>query len=135
MNKHLIKAELRITGDDIIPEMITDEMGITPTRTITKGDNIRRTSEKYDYSAWEYCFNEEEGYDLDAIEMKIVLMFNDKKHIFNVLKSEYKNVSFTISFVVWISEGSLPGIFLSYNFIKFASDIYAEIDVDQYLNY
>lgn len=54
MEKTNIIVELALKGDNFDVQEITNELGIDPVQTWNKGEDIRQTGKKYQYTLWEY---------------------------------------------------------------------------------
>ena len=49
-----IRVSLRISGDSLDPDFITQQLGVTPTMSARKGDPPRRGTEPRDVGVWVY---------------------------------------------------------------------------------
>lgn len=120
-------------GDDFDVQEITNELGIVPTKTWNKGENIRKTERRYSFTNWEYRIGPLYTLSTDAAMERLERLFSKKANKLCELKRKY-NLNIGIEVVVYIRQNEPPGIVFEPRFIKFVNQIGATIDIDLYVD-
>ena len=121
----------RITGD-FDPDVITERLGIIPTRYWKKGDK-RRNGSEYSFASWECSRCEEyDVYTENQMQMTIAPLL-DKIDILNRIRAEFA-VDFTLAVVPTLYvDNTTPALAPSLSVIDFCHATRTEIDIDLYL--
>ncbi|ULO08552.1 DUF4279 domain-containing protein [Paenibacillus sp. 19GGS1-52] len=131
MDKTNVKVEFSIFGDGFDPNIITDTLLITPTRTWLKGDYIRRDLFRKE-TCWELATEYEESFDInDQIDKLKNLIQNRKDEVVKLVRQN--NLECKLEVVINIENNEKPAMYLNKETIKFVHDIGAEIDFDLYI--
>lgn len=135
MDQTNVMVYFSLFGDEFSVDYVTDKLKIQPTSSYKKGDIIHNRSNILyrKETCWDYGTDYEESYDVNDQLQKIMQQLENKSSHINDLK---KALSLECKFfiVIKIEGGETPALYLSMDFIKFASMIEAEIDIDLYAN-
>lgn len=107
-------------------------MGISPTKTWNKGEDIRKTGKKYLYTLWLYDAGPIYTLFSDVAAKPLKKLFFKKADKLRELERKH-NLNIYIEFVVEIRQNQPPGIFFDPHFFKFVNKIGASIDIDRYV--
>lgn len=128
-----VRASLRIMGEDFDIQEVTEMLDISPSETWRKGDFVRNTKRLRTYTAWIYNTEVLETLNICALTEQINLIFSPKVDKIAFLKKEY-DLDISIDFIVVVENDDPPSIYFESDFIKFASKIGAQFDIDMYIN-
>lgn len=131
MDKSNVKVEFSIYGDKFDPNIITNIIQITPTRTWMKGETIREGLLRKD-TCWKLATEYEESLDISVQINKIRNLIQDKKDQIVVLKHTY-NLECKFDVVVNIENNEKPAMYLDKETITFIYELEAEVDFDLYV--
>ena len=131
-----------IFGDVLNHQELTRIVGISPTNSWNKGDEIFHKTRNGQMlklpvvrkeSAWEYSTGFIQGSIFGEMEEYILDIFYDRAQVIHKYARERK-LEVKIDVVVEIEGGdTMPSISLSKRFISFLKELDAEIDFDMYL--
>lgn len=133
MDNTNIRAELRIMGEGYDVQEITEVLGVKPSETWCKGDNIRKSAGKRTYTAWVYSTGVMETLDVNILAQVIEELFESKSKELSLLRQKH-NLDISIDFVIVIENEAPPAIYFEPQFIQFAAMIGARLDIDIYVN-
>lgn len=133
MDKTNVRVDLRIMGDVFDVQIITKELGVSPTTTWNMNDFIRKTEKKRTYTAWIFSTGIEETLDINTQLAKVEKIFFPKERIICDLKKRY-NLDICIDIVIVIENQSPPAIYLDSSVVRFVSNIGGRFDIDTYVN-
>lgn len=129
-------------GDEFPTGEVTETLGIQPTKSYIKGDEIRHDDNPAfrptspllrKRTAWELGTDYQETYDIaDQLEQVLVQLRNKEVKI-NLLKDKY-NLKCQLVIVLNIERGYTPGFNLNNEQIEFTNSIKAEFNIDLYAN-
>lgn len=120
-------------GEDFDIQEVTEMLDISPSETWRKGDFVRNTKRLRTYTAWIYNTEVLETLNICALTEQINLIFSPKVDKIAFLKKEY-DLDISIDFIVVVENDDPPSIYFESDFIKFASKIGAQFDIDMYIN-
>ena len=129
MNKTEIMVEFSISGDNLIPEIITQKLGITPTEQWTKGEEVEGRSYPRRHSNWSIGTEYEVSMDIDDQLKKIYELLRSKLDILRELREEYR-LEYQIGIIPRIMNNGIPSLHFDRWFLEFANNIEATIDID-----
>lgn len=132
MEKTCIKTEFMIFSDDVNPIYITEKLGIRPTQSWAKGDDIKGKSLKRKDSLWLLSTDYQESLDINESLDSLVSVLKNKTRELKELKTIYP-VDYTVEIVVKVRNKEAPAIYFEKGRIQFFSDIQAAIDIDLYV--
>lgn len=137
MDKTQVMVYFNLYAEDFPLEMVTERLGINPTRSYKKGDIIRKISETENYtrsySSWQLSTGYKESLDVEELMEQVIRQIRDKATIINELKREFGlECRFTI--VIKMNDGYTPAFHLDITVIEFASSVKADFDIDLYAN-
>lgn len=128
-----IKLSLRFIGENFDIQEITNMLNVYPSETWNKGDFIRKSQKKRQYTAWIYSTDVIETLDINKLITNFKDLFYPKDNIIIALKEKF-NLDISIDFVVIIENEEPPAIYFLQDFIEFAAKIGATFDIDIYIN-
>lgn len=135
MEKTSLYAYIMFTGnddvDDFSVEVVTETLGVQPTRILRMGERINDLRIR-SYTSWQYESATLETLDVDDVLLPILTVFQDKTDSINHIKKEL-NLNVKIALVITMIDGYTPGLVISPEFSRFASAINAFIDIDMYV--
>ncbi|MFD9628989.1 MULTISPECIES: DUF4279 domain-containing protein [Peribacillus] len=134
-------AYFSVFGDEFPLEVVTDILGIEPTKTYKKGDiiekinnpnlvstKIRRRKE----TVWTLSTGYQESYDINNQLNTILKSLEGKTKELKQLKEKY-SLEFLFMIVIQVENDEKPAMYLQKNIIDFSSLIQAEIHFDLYI--
>lgn len=128
-------------GDEFPLEIVTDVLGIEPTKTYKKGDIIERTNNpnlvstkirRWKETDWTLSTGYQESYDINNQLNTILKSLEGKTKELKQLKEKY-DLEFLFMIVIQVENDEKPAMYLQKNIIGFASLIQAEIQFDLYI--
>lgn len=125
----IIQVEFIITGTDILPEQITRELGISPTRTWKLGDSIQETQLRRKHNGW--CFSigkSERALDLEKPLAMLIKHLLPYAQIISTLCEKHK-LQPEISCAIYISD-EVPSINLCPETISHLAQLNSFLDID-----
>ena len=129
-------AELHIEGEEILPQRITEILGLPPESSHEVGELWELNGKTHSVASWDY---KTEGKPLkeDASEPldDLIFIFKGKIGELKKIKEIYNNCTIVIHIVVYNNQKVLPGCSLTPDQIAFLSDMGTGIDYDVYHNY
>lgn len=126
-----INIEFSIKGENVNPVDITKIIGISPSRSYSRGDQIKNKPMFRDHSLWEIETGFQLSFDINNQLKPMIDMLNNKKDLIKKLTIQYDVV---ISFIIVINfiNQDKPAIYLSKEVISFLNEIGADIQFDYY---
>ncbi|MBD5517252.1 MAG: DUF4279 domain-containing protein [Lachnospiraceae bacterium] len=97
------------------------------------GEPIRNSGKNYTFTAWIYETESVESLDINTSVKQIEELFYAKTDKIAALKKQYE-LYVSVDVCIKIENGEPPAIYFEPEFIKFAAEIGAHIDVDTYVN-
>ena len=135
MEKTSLYAYISFTGkddvDDFPVEVVTEMLGVQPTRILRMGERINDVRTR-SFTSWQYESETLETLDVDDVLLPILNVFQEKTETINRIKKEL-NLNVKVALVITMIDGFTPGLAIYPEFSKFASDINAFIDIDMYV--
>ncbi|WP_339171585.1 DUF4279 domain-containing protein [Solibacillus sp. FSL R5-0691] len=135
MDKTSLYAYISFTGkedvDDFPVEVVTEMLGVKPTRILRMGERINDVRTR-SFTSWQYESETLETLDVDDVLLPILNVFQEKTDSINCIKKEL-NLNVKVALVITMIDGFTPGLVIYPEFSKFASDINAFIDIDMYV--
>ncbi|NEZ45417.1 DUF4279 domain-containing protein [Paenibacillus alvei] len=131
MDKSNVKVEFSIYGDKFDPNIITNTMQITPTRSWIKGEVIREGLIRKE-TCWELATEYEESLDIYEQINKIRNLIKNKRNQIVKVKDTY-NLECKFDVVINIENNEIPAMYLDKEIIKFIYELGAEVDFDLYV--
>ena len=135
MDKTSLYAYISFTGkddvDDFPVEVVTEMLGVKPTRILRMGERINDVRTR-SFTSWQYESETLETLDVDDVLLPILNVFQEKTDSINRIKKEL-NLNVKVALVITMIDGFTPGLVIYPEFSKFASDINAFIDIDMYV--
>ena len=135
MEKTSLYAYISFTGkddvDDFPVEVVTEMLGVKPTRILRMGERINDVRTR-SFTSWQYESETLETLDVDEVLIPILNVFQEKTDSINLIKKELK-LNVKVALVITMIDGFTPGLVIYPEFSKFASDINAFIDIDMYV--
>lgn len=135
MEKTSLYAYISFTGkedvDDFSVEVVTEMLGVQPTRILRIGERINDVRTR-SFTSWQYESETLETLDVDDVLLPILNVFQDKTDSINRIKKEL-NLNVKVALVITMIDGFTPGLVIYPEFSKFAADINAFIDIDMYV--
>jgi len=134
-----------ITGEKLVPSVLTKELEITPTKFWVKGDlkgsqwttkGVLKYEDHLDIpihmtNYWRISTSEEESQDVNVQIVKIVQILGDKIDTLNRFRHQH-DLEYVMFIVIYVRDGQTPACGLSSSFIDFIQSIKASIDIDLY---
>lgn len=136
-----VSTEFNIRGEDFDPDYVTEALGLSPSTKWRQGDiRIQDISEEgcalsgltYSFSLWSITTGYQDSYDISDQLNPIIDLIKEKKNILLQL-AEILELNYTIGIVIYIYNKRTPGVNISPDIMRFASDIGADIDIDLYV--
>lgn len=126
-----INIEFSIKGENVNPVDITKIIGVSPSRSYFKGDQIKNKPMFRDHSLWEIETGFQLSFDINHQLKLMIEMLKNKKDLIKKLTIQYDAL---ISFIIVINfiNQDKPAIYLSKEVISFVNDIGADIQFDYY---
>jgi transposase len=123
-------VEFTLTAIGLDPKEITSRIGIRPTKTWRKGDQIQKSLLKFKHDGWSISTKENDG----DIGLHIKQLMDQLKPHKTKLKKIIKdlNLDAELSCVVFTEEDDRPAIYFKRNVIEFLAELGADIDIDLY---
>ncbi|MEK4078807.1 DUF4279 domain-containing protein [Solibacillus sp. FSL K6-1126] len=135
MDKTSLYAYISFTGkedvDDFPVEVVTEMLGVKPTRILRMGERINDVRTR-SFTSWQYESETLETLDIDDVLLHILNVFQEKTDSINRIKKAL-NLNVNVALVITMIDGFTPGLVIYPEFSKFASDINACIDIDMYV--
>lgn len=131
MEKTKVMVYFNIKGDDFPLETVTELLGITPTKTMKKGELRTPEHPPYRFTSWSYGTDYEETLDVDNQLLPVLKAFKGKVDVINDIQSTY-DTQCSIVIVPEIYDGRSPGFVFKKDTIEFIYRINASIDIDLY---
>ncbi|MFJ7686060.1 DUF4279 domain-containing protein [Peribacillus butanolivorans] len=134
-------AYFSVFGDEFPLEVVTDILGIEPTKTYKKGDIIEKINNPNLVSTkirrrketdWTLSTGYQESYDINNQLNTILKSLEGKTKELKQLKEKY-SLEFLFMIVIQVENAEKPAMYLQKNIIDFASLIQAEIHFDLYI--
>ncbi|MFC9601737.1 DUF4279 domain-containing protein [Peribacillus butanolivorans] len=134
-------AYFSVFGDEFPLEVVTDILGIEPTKTYKKGDIIEKINNPNLVSTkirrrketdWTLSTGYQESYDINNQLNTILKSLEGKTKELKQLKEKY-SLEFLFMIVIQVENDEKPAMHLQKNIIDFASLIQAEIHFDLYI--
>ncbi|KRF51071.1 DUF4279 domain-containing protein [Peribacillus butanolivorans] len=134
-------AYFSVFGDEFPLEVVTDILGIEPTKTYKKGDIIEKINNPNLVSTkirrrketdWTLSTGYQESYDINNQLNTILKSLEGKTKELKQLKEKY-SLEFLFMIVIQVENDEKPAMYLQKNIIDFASLIQAEIHFDLYI--
>lgn len=137
LDKTKVMVYFNLYAEDFPLEMVTERLGIDPTKSYKKGDTIRKISETEShtrsYSSWQLSTGYQDSLDVGELMEQVIRQIRDKASIINELKREFGlECRFTI--VIKMNGGYTPAFHLDIPVIEFANSVKADFDIDLYAN-
>ncbi|MEG0385698.1 MAG: DUF4279 domain-containing protein [Solibacillus sp.] len=137
MDKTSLYAYILFTGNDDFPlDIVTDRLGVQPTKTWKLGDRVKPNHPVNNmlcsHTGWRFEIDTEESLNSDDVLCPILDVFQSKTDIINQLKVEL-TLDVQLELVVHIYDGNAPALVIDPEFSKFAADINAILDIDMYV--
>lgn len=121
-------VRLKILDESLLPEQITEQLGICPSKTWHKGDLVPNTSIR----------KRENGWEIESTLPKEVLPSEHIQHILSVIKPAYfqfqdysQKYYCELSCAIYFDE-ERPDIFLDKNLMRQLADLNLNLDIDIY---
>ena len=127
----LTKATLRIAGDDLLPEDITNSLGGFPTHEQTRGEELKTPSGKIrvaEFGMWRLCATDQVPGDLDCQVSEILDQLTSNLDAWQELADNYKIDLFCGIFM----ENEMEGISLSPESLQKLGERNILLDLDIY---
>lgn len=135
MEKTYLYAYIMFIGkddvDDFPVEVVTEMLGVQPTRIKRMGERLNELYTR-SFTSWEYMSETLETLNVDDVLLPIFNVFHDKTDVINRIKKEL-HLDVKIAVVITMIDGFTPGLVIYPEFGKFISDIDALIDIDMYV--
>lgn len=134
-------AYFSVFGDEFPLEVVTDILGIEPTKTYKKGDIIEKINNPNLVSTkirrrketdWTLSTGYQESYDINNQLNTILKSLEGKTKELKQLKEKY-SLEFLFMIVIQVENDEKPAMYLQKNIVDFASLIQAEIHFDLYI--
>ncbi|MFD4820914.1 DUF4279 domain-containing protein [Peribacillus butanolivorans] len=134
-------AYFSVFGDEFPLEVVTDILGIEPTKTYKKGDIIEKINNPNLVSTkirrrketdWTLSTGYQESYDINNQLNTILKSLEGKTKELKQLKEKY-SLEFLFMIVIQVENDEKSAMYLQKNIIDFASLIQAEIHFDLYI--
>ena len=142
MDKTNLMVYFTLYGNEFPLDEVTEALGIQPTESYNKGDEIRHDDNPNfrpprpvlrKETAWDISTGYQESYDVSDQLDQILVLLKGKEATINRLKEKY-DLECQFSIVIIMERGYTPGFHLEKEHITFANSIGAEFDIDLYAN-
>lgn len=123
-----------LKGDNFDPDLVTQRLGITPTKIHRLGDPIGKNGNKIKFSGWYLYTDKVDNLLIDKLVEDVVSKLNDKIDIINEVKRNY-NLASILEIVLYIDtdeNASTPALGHDSKTIEFLFKTNTETDVDIY---
>lgn len=124
-----IKCYFEVIGDGFNPDLLTEAMGIEPTKTWRVGDTTRRSGRPYKHDGWSIRSEEVASLDLREVVLPVLRRLLP---VAGVL-SEYcdrLNLEAVLSCAVYVEDDQMPALSLDSETIRMLSALGASLDID-----
>lgn len=131
-----LKLIFSVFGEWFIPDNLTKTLNIQPSSAWLKWEEIKGYNKKVyrKETAWEYVIGYVEKPDLNYLTQKFLKKFKNKVHLLHDFTKSIKLVESQFDIIIVISKQDSPGVNLEKDFLRFASQIWANIQFDIYVN-
>jgi hypothetical protein len=123
-----------LKGDDFNPDILTERIGLTPTKICSKGDPIGKSGNKIKFSGWYFYSEKSDNLFVNKLVEDVVEKLFSKIEVINSFKNEFK-LNSILEIVLYIDcndEISTPVIGHDSKTIEFLCKTNTETDVDIY---
>ena len=123
-----------LKGDNFDPDIVTQRLGITPTKIHRLGDPIGKNGNKIKFSGWYLYTDKVENLLIDKLVEDVVSKLDSKIDIINELKRDF-NLTSILEIVMYIEideNSSTPALGHDSKTIEFLYLTNTETDVDIY---
>jgi hypothetical protein len=125
-----IYVSLIIRGQVFLPDKISEEIKVKPTKSYIIGDKKRKNIEVfYDQNGWYY--SKESFNETDSVDDVVMRLIYDIRHATNELKHISNDMDVTLSIAIY-KKNDWPIIRLSNSALLFLGEIGAKVDFDIY---
>ena len=134
MEQTTLYAYIKFSGNDDFPlEVVTESLGVQPTKTWKVGEKVHADKPlKRFYTCWIYKIDKLETLVVEDVLDPLYDLFNSKVDTISQLKKQL-DLHVQIELVIEMENGRTPGLVISPEFSRFASNINAMIDIDMYV--
>lgn len=137
LDKTQVMVYFKLYAEDFPLEIVTERLGVNPTKIYKKGEIIRRISETEthtrSYSSWELSTGYQDSLDVGELLEQVIRQIRNKTSIINELKKEF-GLECRFVIVAIMENGYTPALYLDIPVIEFANSIKADFDIDLYAN-
>ncbi|MGX1828611.1 DUF4279 domain-containing protein [Paenibacillus taichungensis] len=132
MEKTNIMAEFIITGDYFEPKLITEQIGIEPSGTYLKGEQIDNRDLYRKETCWFLETDYQESFDVNQQLNYLLNLLEPHIEKLKTLRMTH-NLNFLFSFSIRVMNNESPAISIEQKAISIAYDLKAEFDFDLYI--
>lgn len=135
MKKHRISVDLRIVDLKVNPSIITDKLGIVPTKTWVKGQRVsEKISRAHDSNGWLFSPDVPQEIEFEELMRHLMDIFESKKETLKeISESAYIELSIALYLYYDNDEDSIPWIHFTKPEMDMLNAIGAEVDFDIYV--
>lgn len=126
-----ILSSFTLTGIDFDPEDATRRIGLEPTKTWRRGDQVQKTLIRRKHSGWQWSLPSEESLDLGRQVASLLERLAPYAAAITEVREEL-DLDAEISCAIYI-EGQAPGVHFDRSTLALADQLGAEIDIDIYV--
>ncbi|MBP3953100.1 DUF4279 domain-containing protein [Bacillus suaedae] len=137
MNKTSLYSYILFSGNDDFPlEVVTERLGVNPTKTCKVGERVV-PNHPINHSVhlntgWYFEIETKESLDAEDVLRPLLEVFETKTDAINHLKEEL-NLNVQLELVIQMYNGDTPAVVVYPEFSKFAASIDAFLDVEMYV--
>lgn len=132
MEKTNIMAEFIITGDHFEPKLITEQIGIEPSGTYLKGEQIDNRDLYRKETCWFLETDYQESFDVNQQLNYLLNLLEPHIEKLKTLRMKH-HLNFLFSFSIRVMNNESPAISIEQKAISIAYDLKAEFDFDLYI--
>jgi hypothetical protein len=132
MEKTNIMAEFIITGDHFEPKLITEQIGIEPSGTYLKGEQIDNRDLYRKETCWFLETDYQESFDVNQQLNYLLNLLEPHIEKLKTLRMKH-NLNFLYSFSIRVMNNESPAISIEQKAISIAYDLKAEFDFDLHI--
>jgi hypothetical protein len=127
-SKPQINVSLKLTGDNVSPDDITQIVKLSPTRTWRAGDAVQGTQLRREQDGWALVLPYRDTYDMEVLIEELLELLGPCEH--NIVDAARQlGLKAEISFGVYIKHET-PTCFFKAATMKRVIDLGADLDID-----
>lgn len=132
MSNSTVNVYFLISGDNLVPAKITEELLLQPTDSWMKGDKISGKNRYRVDSCWFFGTGDEESVDITEQFLKILTVLRNKQDALIDMRYKYE-LEYQFNVIIKIEGGIKPIMSLDRSVIEEINKLNASVDFDLYI--